>query len=38
MNQTVIGLEIKLTSEGQNSYQEVYNIVMDYVASLKAER
>lgn len=37
MSQTIIGLEIHLTSNGEDHYKEVYNLVMDYVNWLQAD-
>ena len=34
----MVGLEIKLTEEGKENYEEVYNIVVDYIGSLKPEK
>jgi secreted Zn-dependent insulinase-like peptidase len=36
-NQTLIGLEIKLTESGHENYEEVYNTVIDYACSMKVE-
>lgn len=36
-NQTLIGLEIKLTESGSENYEEVYNTVIDYTCSLRIE-
>ena len=38
MSQTLLGVEIKLTEQGEESYEEVYNIVMDYFSTLKPDR
>jgi len=35
---TMIGLEFNLTEEGYEHYEEVYNIVMKYLANLKPSR
>ena len=35
MSQTIIGLDLKLTEEGKQAYQDVYNIVTDYTSSLR---
>lgn len=37
ISQTIVGLEIKLTEEGKENYEEIYNIVNDYVGSLTVE-
>lgn len=34
----MIGLEIQLTQEGFENYEEVYNLVMKYIANLKPDR
>lgn len=34
--QTIFGLELHLTENGQKSYEAVYSLVTAYVASLKA--
>lgn len=33
--QTIIGLEIQLTDNGKDHHRSVYNLVMDYISSLK---
>jgi secreted Zn-dependent insulinase-like peptidase len=36
--QTIFGLEVHLTENGEESYESVYHLVTEYVASLKAEK
>lgn len=35
--QSLIGMEIKLTELGEQEYEKVYNIVMDFMSSLKPD-
>lgn len=36
--QTIVGLEIQLTETGQEEYETVYNLVIDYCSWLRAEQ
>ena len=38
ISQTLLGVELKLTEKGYENYCEVYNIMMDYMSSLKPEK
>lgn len=38
MTQTLLGVEVKLTEQGEEESEEVYNIVMDYLSTLRPSK